>query len=89
MPNSISLNNLSNKCIEIIKNNDPEKSIDLISKIEYSKNNKIGINDALKIYKTYGGESVNYDSNKKISTYTKNVNKNKSKAESYVNSNKK
>lgn len=89
MTSKFSFEELSEKCVDIIKNNDPKKSIDLISNIEYLKNNKLGMNNALKIYKTYAGESSNYDTKKnqkKISPYVKEVKKNKSKAELYVNS---
>lgn len=77
--------NLSNKCKTVITNNDPNKSINLISKMKSpGSGEKIGREKALKIYNAYSDNSVNYDSKNhqnNISTYKKKVNSNINKAE--------
>jgi len=56
-----SYNIISKNCLNIIKNNSPEKSINIISKMKVGNNN-IGNEDALKIYKSFSNSIVDYDS---------------------------
>ena len=71
---------LETKIKNIINNNDPKKSIDLISKTRLPQSNKeIGRETALKLYKSYSENSVNYDSKKyqtNINSYKQQVNNN-------------
>jgi hypothetical protein len=80
--------NLSNKCKSVIKNNNPNQSINLISKMKSPGNGeKIGREKALKIYNAYSDNSVNYDSNtykNNISSYKNKVNSNINKANKYA-----
>ena len=75
---------LSNKCKSVITKNDPNKSINLISKMKSPGNGeKIGKEKAVKIYNAYADNSVNYDSKKyknNISSYKNKVNSNIVKA---------
>jgi hypothetical protein len=80
------INDLTNNSINIIKNNTPEKSINMISNMTLNDNkNKIGKTQALKIYKAYADESVIYDNKYKndINRYKNNVEKNVNKATKY------
>lgn len=78
---------LAHECQNIIKNNSPEKSIDLISNIKHSvSGEKFGKEKALKIYYLYSDQSVEYDVEKyrfNISKFTNKVNSNIKKAEKY------
>jgi hypothetical protein len=69
-----SYNNISKNCLNIIKNNSPEKSINIISKMKIH-DNKIGNESALKIYKSFSSSVVDYDSK----LYCNNVSKYKEK----------
>lgn len=79
---------LTQKCKNIIKNNDPEKCIDKISNMRSpGDGKKLGTDIALKIYNAYSSESVSYDSNKyknNINDYKKDVNANINKANKYT-----
>ena len=55
-----SFNNISKNCLNIIKNNSPEKSINIISKMKVGNEN-IGNEFALKIYKSFSNSVVEYD----------------------------
>ena len=80
---SISYDKLSNKCINIIKNNPPKEAINLISNLKTEDNNIIGKETAKKIYKLYSNYSVKYSSTKyseNITKYTNKVNNNIKKA---------
>jgi hypothetical protein len=80
---SISYDDLSNRCKEIIRNKSPEDAINLMSKLKIENGSYIGINTARKIYKLYGNESVKYNSNdygENISSYSKKVKNNINKA---------
>jgi len=74
---------LEKQCINIIKKNTPEKSLEKISNLKiYSKDNKIGVNDAVKIYKCLSDESVEWKNSKysnNITSYKKKVNNNVNK----------
>ena len=80
-------NILETKIKNIIKNNDPEKSIKLISEIKLPEGNKlIGKNGALRIYRNYAENSVEYDSKKyqtNINSYKEKVNKNISNSKKF------
>ena len=72
----------SNKCKDIIKNNTPEKSLEKISNLKIQNNNKIGIDNAIKVYKCFSDNSVEWDDAKysnNITSYKKKVNNNISK----------
>ena len=77
--------NLSNKCKSVITSNNPNQSINLISKMKSpGSGEKIGREKSLKIYNAYSDSSVNYDSKKyqnDISSYKNKVNSNIKKAE--------
>ena len=79
---------LAKKCQTIIKNNTPEKSIDLISNIKNTVNNKkFGKEKALKIYILYSSQSIEYDEEKyryNGTQYSKDINSNIKKASKYV-----
>jgi hypothetical protein len=80
-------NELSIKCIDIIRNNQPKTSINIISNMKNENGEKIGKETALLIYNAYSKNSVNYDEKKyknNISTYIKKVNSNISSAEKFV-----
>ena len=85
MPDKESLD-IARECKDIIKNNSPKKSIDIISKIKLSNGEKIGKDNALKIYKIFSLDSVEYKDEHKFnySKYKKGVDKNLSEAEKYV-----
>jgi len=77
-------NELSLKCKQIISSNTPNKSIELISNIKLSNGSKVGKEIALKIYKVYADESVEYDVKKdrnNITTYVDKIQTNISIAE--------
>lgn len=82
---------LARECQNIIKNNSPEESIELISNIQSSVNGKkLGYEKALQIYYLYSDQSVKYDQNKyryNIDKFTKKVSINEKKAEKYVKKN--
>jgi hypothetical protein len=74
---------IKTKVINIVKKNDPEKSVQLISKIKLPDHTLIGLEKAAKIYIRFSDYSVVY--NKKIHIYNgslwiNKVNKNISKA---------
>jgi len=74
--------NLSNKCKNTIKVNNPEISINIISNMKLpGSNDKIGKESALKIYNLYSDESVEY----KSSNYQNNINKYKTKVKHNIN----
>jgi hypothetical protein len=73
---------LSNKCKSTIKVNEPNVSINIISNMKLPGSTcKIGKESALKIYKLYSDESVEY----KSSNYQNNINKYKSKVKHNIN----
>lgn len=82
---------LSKECQNIIKNNTPEDSIELISNIQSSINGKkLGKEKALKIYYLYADSSVEYEEKKyrfNISKYEKKVDNNIKRAENYCKNN--
>jgi hypothetical protein len=71
---------LETKIKDVINSNDPKKSINIISKMKLPLSNKeIGKETALKLYKSYSENSVNYDSKKyqtNINSYKQQVNNN-------------
>ncbi len=70
---------LSNECKKIIKNNTPEKSLEKISNIRVQNNDKLGINNAIKVYKYFSDYSVEWENSKysnNITSYKKKVDKN-------------
>ena len=69
-----SYNIISKNCLNIIKNNSPEKSINIISKMKIGNNN-IGNESALKIYKSLSSSLIEYDSK----VYCNNVSQYKNK----------
>lgn len=69
-----SYNIISKNCLNIIKNNNPEKSINIISKMKID-DNKIGSEVALKIYKSFSSSVVDYDSK----LYSNNISQYKNK----------
>jgi tryptophanyl-tRNA synthetase len=75
------------ECKKIIKNNSPDKSVQKIAKLKLKdRNNNIGIDNALNIYKCFSDESVEWDSIKyanNITTYKKKVKKNVNNAVKY------
>jgi hypothetical protein len=87
MPNRDPLN-IALECKDIIKKNSPEKSIDIISKMKTPDGEKIGKDNALKIYKIFSLESVEYKDEYKFNyrKYMKNVDKNIDKATKYQES---
>ena len=80
------LDQLTNKCKNIIKNNSVETSIEMISRLKYPTSNElIGINGAIKIYKVYSKYSIDYSSKKYDNngrSYNNKINKNFRKANS-------
>ena len=84
-------NNLSIKCRDIIRNNQPENSINIISNMINENGKKIGRDNALKIYNVYSNESINYDEKKyrnNIGTYIKKIDSNISSAQNFVKNHK-
>lgn len=79
--------NLTKKCKNTIKNNNPKESINIISDMNLpGKKNKIGNENALKIYKVYADESCKYNSTlykNDINSYKKKVNNNINEAKKY------
>jgi hypothetical protein len=79
---------LSTKCVNTIKNNDPSSSINIISKMKLpGSSEKIGKDNALKIYKIYADDSVEFKSSRyksNINNYKKKVNNNISIAEKSI-----
>jgi len=75
---------LEEQCKNIIKNNTPEKSLEKISNLKiYSKNNIIGKDDAIKIYKCLSDSSIEWDNSKysnNIRLYKKKINSNINRA---------
>ena len=69
-----SYNIISKNCLNIINNNSPEKSINIISKMKVG-NNSIGNEYALKIYKSLSTSLVDYDSK----LYSNNISQYKNK----------
>jgi hypothetical protein len=84
---------LTEKCINIIKNNPPDKAINKISNLKKPNCDIFGEDFALKLYKTYSNKSVDYDSEKyanNVSSYKNNIKKNmKMATETYNNMKKK
>ena len=79
-------NILETKIKNIIKNNDPEKSIKLISEFKLPESNKlIGKDGATKIYRNYAENSVEYDSKK----YQNNINSYKQKVDKNISNSRK
>ena len=74
-------NKLTDDCKNIIKNNNPTKSIDIISNLKLKNNSSIGNDNSFSIYKKYAEESINYD--KKI--YKNNINSYKEKVDTNIN----
>ena len=73
---------LSTKCINTIKTNDPNSSINIISKMKLpGSSEKIGKDDAFKIYKIYADHSVEF----KSSRYKSNINGYKKKVNNNIN----
>ena len=83
---------LTDKCINIIKNNTPETAIKKISSLKkIYKKDKIGDDLALKIYNVYADKKIDYDVKKYAnneSDYQKKINNNIKKASSYINKSK-
>ena len=79
---------LQNKVKQIINKNNPKKSIVLISKLRIPGLDKlVGIDKALRLYKLYSDESVNYDIKRyknNINEYETKINNNIEKANIYV-----
>lgn len=74
--------NISKNCKNIISNNNPKNSINIISNMVIPGSNvKIGKDSASQIYKTYADNSVEYNNNK----YKNNINKYKTKVDSNIN----
>lgn len=72
---------LAKECKIIIQNNNPTKSMEIISNIRTPQNNKkLNKSDALKIYILYADLSVKYDENK----YGNNVNLYKKKIDNNI-----
>ena len=75
---------LEKQCKNIIKNNTPEKSLEKISNLKiYCKDNLIGKDDAIKIYKCLSDNSIEWDNSKysnNISSYKKKINSNINRA---------
>ena len=87
MKKSENYNVLSNKCLKIIKSSSPEKSISKISKLKLSDSSKVGTDKALKIYKFYGDDSVEYKSSlysHNIVSYQSKVNNNVKRASNFA-----
>jgi hypothetical protein len=82
--------NLAKKCIKIIENNNPEDSIEKISKLKRPDNGKrVGYENALEIYKLYLKKTVEYDEEKyrfNITCYKNKLKKNMNKATKYAKS---
>lgn len=80
-------NNFSNKCYSILENNSPQQAISLLAEIRHFKTNeKLGYDNALKVYKIYAEKTVKYDSKKyknNITGYKNRVNRNINSAEEY------
>jgi hypothetical protein len=80
--------NITNKCIDIINSNTPEKSIDLIANIKSPLDNvKYGKKSALKIYKILCNKAINYSSEKyqnNIIEYQNEINDSINRASLYV-----
>ena len=72
---------LKKECINIIKNNTPEKSLEKISNIKIHKDNTVGKDDAIKIYKFLSDKSIEWDNSK----YSNNINLYKKKVNSNIN----
>jgi hypothetical protein len=81
---------LQYKVKQIINKNNPKKSIILISNLKIPGIDKlVGIDKALRLYKLYSDESVQYDIKKyknNINAYEIKVNNNIDKAHKYVQS---
>lgn len=81
------------ECKRIIKNYPPDESVIKISKLKIKdKTNKVGLDDALNIYKCFSDESVEWDTKKyknDIYTYKNKVNNNIDNAVKYHDSHKK
>ena len=77
---------LAKECETIIKNNNPEKSMDLISNIILPSNKKVGKKLAFKIFIVYSDKSVKYDSKiyqNDINSFKRKVKKNVKIASNY------
>ena len=76
------------ECQMIIKNNSPEKSIDLIANMKSSlTGKKVGKEKALQIYTLYSEHSVKYTQKEygnNIRGYVKKVNSNVNKASKHI-----
>ena len=88
----MSATNITNKCKNIIKNNSPENSINIIANmINPVDKNKFGKENALKIYNVLCDSSIDYDINKyknNINKYKDNINNNINKAAKYAKNSK-
>lgn len=71
---------LAKECETIIKNNNPEKSMQMISNIILPSNKKVGKKLALEIFMVYADKSVKYDA--KI--YQNNINSFKNKVKKNI-----
>lgn len=71
---------LAKECETIIKNNSPEKSMQIISNIILPSNKKIGKKIALEIFTLYADKSVKYDPK----TYQNNINAFKNKVKKNI-----
>jgi hypothetical protein len=82
------VNKLTNKCIDIIKNNNPDDSLDKISNLRIpGTSDNLGYSTALKIYEHYSNDSVPYSSEEyknNINEYKDKVNRNIKKARNYA-----
>jgi hypothetical protein len=71
---------LTNKCVNIIKKYNPESAIKKISELNKINNDdKIGYDDALKIYNIYADKKFDYD-------FKKYANKERSYQQKVINS---
>jgi hypothetical protein len=78
---------ISNEILSCVKNERPSIAIKKISNLNNSNGNKIGSNNALKLYSRHADLSVNYESDKyknNISNYVIKVNNNKTIAKKAI-----
>jgi len=80
-------NNYSNKCYSILENSSPQQAIALLAEVRHFRTNeKLGFDNALKIYKLYSEKTVKYDSKKyknNITGYRNKIHRNINEAEEY------
>jgi len=69
---------LQKKCKNIIKNNTPEKSLDIISNIQFDNKGKVGMDNAINIYKCFAVKSIEWDDkySNNITSFKNKVHKN-------------